>query len=163
VALARRAGDRRRGSARVKVCTISTCFHRLHARGLCRAHYLRVWRYGDSRASDRLDRRNQRRSRLRVDRLSLFNAKWVEDSNGCWIWQGGQNDQGYGTFFDGRTRRAHRWSFEHFRGPIPPGMPLDHLCRVRLCVNPWHLEVVTASENARRRDHNRGEVRPIHT
>ncbi len=91
-----------------------------------------------------------RRVTSETDRLRLFNAKWIKDVNGCWVWQGGQNDQGYGTFFDGRTRRAHRWSYEHFRGPIPVSHELDHLCRNRGCVNPQHLEAVPFIENVRR-------------
>jgi hypothetical protein len=44
-------------------------------------------------------------------------------------------------------RYAHRWSYEHFVGPIPEGLHIDHLCRVRRCVNPDHLEPVTPKEN----------------
>lgn len=49
-----------------------------------------------------------------------------------------------------RSTRAHRVVYEHFRGPIPPGLVIDHLCRVRHCVNPWHLEAVTQAENIMR-------------
>jgi hypothetical protein len=47
-------------------------------------------------------------------------------------------------------RYAHRVMYEHLVGPIPDGMQLDHLCRNRMCVNPDHLEPVTARENTRR-------------
>ena len=50
----------------------------------------------------------------------------------------------------GRVHYAHRIAFQFFRGPIPAGLQIDHLCRVKLCVNPAHLEPVTASENIRR-------------
>jgi len=43
--------------------------------------------------------------------------------------------------------RVHRALFEHFRGPIPVGLDLDHLCRRRACVRPAHLEPVTRGEN----------------
>lgn len=45
---------------------------------------------------------------------------------------------------------AHRFSYELLRGPIPKGMTLDHRCRNTLCVNPWHLEIVTHRENVLR-------------
>jgi hypothetical protein len=45
---------------------------------------------------------------------------------------------------------AHRASYETFRGEISAGMTIDHLCRVRRCINPAHLEVVTAYENVMR-------------
>lgn len=51
---------------------------------------------------------------------------------------------------DGRLVRAHRFSYERAVGPIPAGLQIDHLCRVRACVNPAHLEPVTCGENVRR-------------
>lgn len=76
----------------------------------------------------------------------------AEDASGCWIWQGALNDSGYGTLRlpDHRLLRAHRVSYEVFVGPIPDGMDLDHLCRVRSCVNPAHLEPVTRGTNLAR-------------
>jgi len=71
----------------------------------------------------------------------------------CWRWTGAISDTGYGDFFlsiSVGTVRAHRWAYEERRGPIPRGMDLDHLCRVRHCVNPDHLEPVTRAENLRR-------------
>lgn len=74
-----------------------------------------------------------------------------EDDNGCWIWVGARSKQGYGNVsVGGRCLRAHRVSYEVFRGPIPVGLQIDHLCRVRACVNPDHLEAVTQQENMRR-------------
>ncbi len=69
----------------------------------------------------------------------------------CWLWLGGKNSSGYGYFYyEGRHVRAHRWAYEQSIGPIPEGLQLDHLCRVRACVNPAHLEPVTGKENYRR-------------
>ena len=78
-------------------------------------------------------------------------AKVTEGENGCWEWRGrGANT--YGTAFQdgGKAWLPHRWSYTYLRADIPEGLELDHLCRNRVCVNPWHLEPVTRSENAKR-------------
>lgn len=86
-----------------------------------------------------------------VDRLLDLTSH--EPMSGCWLFIGCVDDCGYGRMFRRKgTRFAHRISFELFRGPIPKNMELDHLCRVRCCVNPDHLEVVTHAENVRRGD-----------
>jgi hypothetical protein len=73
----------------------------------------------------------------------------------CWPWVGRIDHKGYGEYrpyFGGReySLRAHRVSYELLVGPIPDGLVIDHLCRVRNCVNPAHLEPVTNQENVRR-------------
>lgn len=67
----------------------------------------------------------------------------------CWKWQGPKTTSGYGNFSIGSKKhiQAHRWAYEFCVAPIPEGLQLDHLCRVRLCVNPDHLEPVTCREN----------------
>lgn len=76
-----------------------------------------------------------------------------EPNSGCWLWAGYVSEGGYGRFSP-RNRMAplyaHRFSYELHKGQIPEGMDLDHLCRVRCCVNPDHLEPVTRKENIRR-------------
>jgi HNH endonuclease len=74
-----------------------------------------------------------------------------EPNTGCWLWTGQLSDRGYPmTTYANKKYRAHRLFYEQARGPIPAGMTLDHLCRVRCCVNPDHLEAVTQTENRRR-------------
>jgi hypothetical protein len=69
----------------------------------------------------------------------------------CWIWTGTPALTGYGTFsFDRRKFYTHRIAYGLVVGPIPEGLQIDHLCRVRLCCNPAHLEPVTQAENIRR-------------
>lgn len=69
----------------------------------------------------------------------------------CWLWTGRTSDKGYGRFWvPPRELMAHRVAYELEVGPIPEGLTLDHLCRVRNCVNPAHLEPVTAGENVLR-------------
>jgi addiction module HigA family antidote len=67
---------------------------------------------------------------------------------GCWLWTARCSPAGYGLFHD---QYAHRISYSWFVDEIPPGLQIDHLCCQRSCVNPVHLEAVTASENQRRR------------
>jgi hypothetical protein len=75
---------------------------------------------------------------------------------GCWLWTAATKSHGYGFVaiakVEGRSilRQAHRVAYELTHGPIPDGLEIDHLCRVRNCVNPAHLEAVTHSENCRR-------------
>lgn len=74
-----------------------------------------------------------------------------DPERGCWLWIGSYMGGGYGQFsIDGKHIYAHRWSYQSVKGAIPDGLVLDHLCRVRHCVNPAHLEAVTNRENLRR-------------
>lgn len=69
----------------------------------------------------------------------------------CWIWQGGTTGAGYGTLaLERRNHLAHRAYWEHYVGEIPEAMTIDHLCRVKNCVNPTHMEPVSMTENIRR-------------
>ncbi len=74
------------------------------------------------------------------------------DTGGCWIWTGTIANTGYGHICDEdkRARMAHRVSYELHVGPIPASLQIDHLCRVTTCVNPAHLEPVTAQINTLR-------------
>ena len=76
----------------------------------------------------------------------------VNKTETCWLWTAGVNASGYGKFGREPTgpELAHRVAYELLVGPIPDGLVLDHLCRVRICVNPAHLEPVTSGENTRR-------------
>lgn len=77
----------------------------------------------------------------------------VEKSDRCWMWSAGTSSEGYGRYYLGaengakRHDYAHRISYAIAHGPIPEGLHIDHLCRVRSCVNPSHLEAVTCKVN----------------
>jgi hypothetical protein len=82
--------------------------------------------------------------------LARFVAKiQCDDATGCWLWTGALASHGYGNFgvAMGTTRYAHRLAYEQWRDAIPRGLVIDHLCRVRRCVNPWHMDVVSNREN----------------
>lgn len=72
-------------------------------------------------------------------------------ATGCWEWTAQIGHHGYARYrFNDKTARAHRVAYQVLVGAVPTGLVLDHLCRVRHCVNPAHLEPVTNRENLRR-------------
>lgn len=125
-------------------CSVPVCDRGAHARGLCDPHYKRLRRNGttgDTAVSEGPEERFWRK---------------VNKTATCWLWTSWLSDQGYGGFYVSPQRRAsyaHRMAYEWLVGPIADGLHLDHLCRVRHCVNPAHLEPVTPHEN-----HMRGEA-----
>lgn len=80
-------------------------------------------------------------------RILLRHPIEVDQARRCWLWLGAKNKKGYGWLNGGL---AHRFMYVLFKGPIPAGLELDHVCSVRHCVAPYHLEAVTRGENMRR-------------
>ena len=79
-------------------------------------------------------------------------ARTVREGD-CQTWQGATNNKGYGSVrHNGATHLAHRFIFTEMVGPIEGGMTVDHLCANKLCQNVFHMELVTRSENARRKN-----------
>jgi hypothetical protein len=113
-------------------------------RGMCERHYQRMRRRGST-------------GNPRIDNLHHFTV----DESGCWLWDGAIWPNGYGktSTLIHDTRLAHRVLYIEHRGPVPDGLDLDHLCRVRHCVNPAHLEPVSRSVNLTRGYVARGTCR----
>jgi len=77
-----------------------------------------------------------------------FLNKVDKKENGCWMWTSSGSPNGYGKFhFNGKYQWAHRVSYMLFKGEIPEGMTIDHICMNKRCVNPDHLRVMTLAEN----------------
>lgn len=74
----------------------------------------------------------------------------VDKTSTCWLWKAGKSDRGYGIYYAGKMRRAHIVAYELMIGSVPEGLELDHICRIRHCVNPDHLEAVTHQQNCKR-------------
>lgn len=124
-------------------CATVGCERQVWARGRCGTCYAR-WR-------------QEQPGPLRLSPTARFWEKVNKDGpeppafpghGACWVWQGYTGSSGYGRLrVEGVFCQAHRYAYELLVGPIPEGLQLDHLCRVRSCVNPAHLEPVTAREN----------------
>jgi len=110
------------------------------AKGLCGAHYVRLKRTGSFDTT-------------KFDPAPVRFWRKVQKTETCWNWTGAVA-RSYGHFMIQQkpaiTAKAHRYAYEHLVGPIQKDMTVDHLCRNKLCVNPAHMEIVTASENAKR-------------
>lgn len=120
-----------------EVCSIPGCGKPGYSRQWCQAHYSRWQRSGDPLPKQRI----------------LPDEFWarVVPTGFCWEWRGTITHEGYGVVSVlGQQHKAHRRAYELLVGPIPEGLHIDHLCRNRACVNPDHLEPVTALVNARR-------------
>lgn len=120
-------------------CAVEGCERKHSALGFCALHYGRLQRNGHPEHLLRI-----------ADARERFET-FVDRTEGCWLWTGSLTYDGYGVFRENNRRTgAHRFAYEYHIGPIPDGLHLDHLCCVRNCVNPEHLEPVTPKENDRR-------------
>jgi hypothetical protein len=87
-----------------------------------------------------MDKRDLARFLSKVDQYEFTDM--------CWLWTASKQGLDYGGFkYRGKWWLAHRWSYTYFFGEIPEGLEIDHLCKVKLCVNPYHLEAVTRAVN----------------
>lgn len=93
---------------------------------------------------------------LRVDNsimdIEKFAKQFIINNKGCWEWTAGKFWDGYGKLkLRHGTMRVHRWFYQiFFNISIPANLVCDHLCMNKICVNPYHLDIVTSGENTRR-------------
>src|ERR1041385_7046280 len=108
---------------------------------------------GTTIGAGRFVRGHNRRLRTDMAWSSFWTRFWnkVERTESCWLWHGTLDSYGYGVIGcpDGKMRKAHRLAYESFGENIPPNLTVDHLCRVKNCLRPDHLEIVTSAENVR--------------
>lgn len=120
-------------------CSVENCQSPTTRRGLCSSHYMKWYRNGDPEYVPP------------DNRTRWINNVLCDEETGCHLWLGPQNPAGYGHFnFEYKRVLAHRLAYFFKKGPIAPDLVIDHLCMNKLCVNPFHLEAVSAAENARR-------------
>lgn len=125
------------------ICRVEDCVGRGSYKGWCVKHYQRWLRLGQTDLP------------AKPSPIEHMLAHVAITSSGCWEWLGARSDTGYGHFrVDGREQYVHRLSYEHFIGPIPDGLTIDHVwargCVSRACCNPAHLEAVTYRVNVLR-------------
>lgn len=126
----------------MKICSVDTCDSKHLAKGMCRAHYLRMYKHG---TLEKLVMRGEP-----VKTRILAKVRILE--NGCWEYTGCTNTNGYGHVRDGeKMRLAHVIMYEDKNGPVPEGLELDHFfCSFKPCCNPDHVEPVTHLVNIQR-------------
>lgn len=126
----------------MRLCTVDGCDRAHYGRGCCKRHWHRLYRNGDPLAG---------RSFQDASASERFD-RFIDKTGTCWLWTGAIDRDGYGQFWsDGAMVKAHRFAHELHVGPVPDDLTIDHLCRVRNCVNPAHLEAVTIQVNLSRR------------
>lgn len=136
-------GHSSRKYAHGATCAVEGCSRSPESDALCHSHFEYRRRTGRLPSKPILDTDDQR-----------FMAKVKQLPSGHWIWTGARNGDGrYGIgTVAGHQHNAHRCAWLLFRGPIPDGLVVEHLCRRTLCVNPDHLQVTTQQTNVLRGD-----------
>jgi hypothetical protein len=124
------------------VCSVLDCGRPTLGLTFCNRHLLRNRRHGSPLAG----------GDFHGDAKARFWRK-VDKTASCWLWTGALDRLGYARFkpVPELMVMVHRFAYEDLVGPIPAELEIDHLCRVRHCVNPGHLEPVTHDENMNRR------------
>lgn len=121
-----------------RICSFDPCGRPVRTAGFCNGHYQQSWK-----GRELLPLRTDWTLRQKIE----FYLTKTNGEDGCWLWSQRLSD-GYGMVtWHGRELRVHRAYLIELGIDVPKGMDVDHLCRVKACSNPAHLEVVTHQEN----------------
>lgn len=125
-------------------CEVGGCTAPIHSLNMCPRHYARVKKYG----TPYVVQKQYRTGPPQRDEIERFEKYVVPEPNsGCWLWEGGTNDGGYGAFrYRGRNFPAHRFSYLIHKGPLKD-LFVCHHCDTPECVNPDHLFLGTTQDN----------------
>ena len=137
-----------------RICWLDGCEEPSVRWGLCGPHQTK-WQQEHPRKGTAVHGSLEKKFEFYIERDSSECGTWGARLPGCWHWGGTLSDFGYGLLnrsqqeSDNKTTliRVHRYIYERANGPIPEGYEVDHLCRVRPCANPDHLEAVTSQTN----------------
>lgn len=151
-------------SGETLTCEVNECGNIIvvKSRGFCDKHYTRWKRHGDPTHVTRGNTKG-----LSVEDKLIYYGWNVSQDRGCWEWKGKHPKSRYGKIsLRGKDYLAHRAAYEVWVGPIPKGLLVRHTCDNPPCINPEHLKVGTAKDNARdkvlrnRTQDQRGELGP---
>ena len=133
-------------------CMVEGCSKPSKRKNLCIAHYTKLRRYGTPTPNNGylpqgLERIEYFKTKVNYNGPIPENAPHLGH---CHLWTASLSPKGYGQFLNERNQTAHVWLWTETNGPYEWPLVLDHLCRVRHCVNLIHLELVTVGENSLR-------------